>query len=137
MRHTVSWVIYTSEKHPSFHLSILPTNFAYKGPPPSPSSITTSYQAAPEALGLSHSYDQLAHSNWKLSASHIEISLKTSPPISFSCGNSSRCLWCCMLGKHSSFTDPVFISREIILIEKVLEKVLLLTWQQLFKKTVL
>lgn len=55
-------------------------------------SITTSYQAVPKSLGLSHSYDQLDHSNWKLSASHIAISLKTSPPISFSYGNSAKCL---------------------------------------------
>lgn len=90
---TLSWVlIYTSEKHPSFDLSILLTNFAYKGPPPSPSSITTSYQAVPKSSGLSYSYDQLDHSNWKLSASHIEISPKTSPLISFSCGSSAKCL---------------------------------------------
>lgn len=90
---TLSWaLIYTFEKHPSFDLSVLPSDFAYKGPPPSFSSITTSYQAVPKSLGLSHSYDQLDHSNWKLSASHIEISSKTSPPISFSYGNSAKCL---------------------------------------------
>lgn len=75
-------------------LAIPAHRFAYMGPPPSPSRqhYKCLNQVFPKSLGLSHNYDQLDHSNWKLGAFHIEIFLKASPQISFSYGNSDKCI---------------------------------------------
>lgn len=88
------------------------------------------YQAFPKSLGLSHSYDQLDPSNWKLGAPHIDISLQRSPQISFSCENSAKGLEDCVLIRYLSSVDSVIISREMWVIEKVLLFILAASLQE-------
>lgn len=98
-RHSLSQVlICTFDKLPEFDLFIPANSFCLKGP----SSFAFQHYSGLIRLFLNQQDYHIAMATWIIlignqMLSHIEISLKTSPRISFSYGNSLKCLQYFML----------------------------------------